>query len=107
MAYTVKDGNVRSNLPADTLEIIKEQSFKKDETKRLINQVLNALPHPGNYNNTNNDALRSQIIGRLLEFTQEDFYFTRSLVEKILFLYLRRTNTHTRVSTIFNYFYSQ
>lgn len=104
MAYTVKDGNVRSNLPADTLAIIKEQSFKKDETKRLINKVIDELPKSQIYND--NDTLRNYIIGSLLRNTKPDFYFTRSMVEKILFLYLRQQDSNTKTTTIFNYLYS-
>lgn len=104
MSYSVKDGNVRSNLPPKTLEIIKEQSYKKDETKRLINTVISELQNSGIYNN---DLLRKMIIGRLLDHTKHDFYFTRSMVEKILFLYLRQLDTNHRTNTIFNFFYSQ
>lgn len=106
MSYTVKDGNVRSNLPEETLEKIKEQSFRKDETKRLIQKVLDSLPNPRNHNNPSNDSIRSCIISSLLRNTKEDFYFTRSMVEKILFLYLRQTDSNSITSAIFNYLYS-
>lgn len=39
-AYTVKDGNVRSNLLQEELDRLKEKSYKKNETKTFENELI-------------------------------------------------------------------
>lgn len=42
-AYTVKDGNIRTNLEQTELEALREQSYKKEEKKALEKELLEWL----------------------------------------------------------------
>jgi len=42
-AYTVKDGNVSTNLTDEELEILKNKSYKKENKRKLYDAVMSAL----------------------------------------------------------------
>ncbi len=94
-AYTLKDGNIRTNMSENDLEKYRSISYKKNEEKKLFMKVLDKLvQHSGQadpitYWDDWKLTLRQKIISLIIQETQPDFYFTKSLVEKIMLVYLR------------------
>lgn len=95
-AYTLKDGNIRTNMSEKDLEKYRSISYKKNEEKKLFNKILEKLiiecgkEDPSNQWDTDwKYSLRLKIIGLVIDNTQNDFYFTKSFIEKIMLIYLR------------------
>ncbi len=94
-AYTLKDGNIRTNMSEKDLEKYRSISYKKNEEKKLFAKILDKLvkqcgqSDPVSYWDDWKLTLRQKIISLIIQDTQPDFYFTKSLVEKIMLVYLR------------------
>ncbi len=99
-AYTLKDGNIRTNMSEADLEKYRSISYKKNEDKKLFARILEKLyQHRGKdsplctggiiFHDDWKLSIRTKIIELILDETNNDFYFTKSLVEKILLMYLR------------------
>ncbi len=94
-AYTLKDGNIRTNMEEKDLEKYRSISYKKNEEKKLFLKILDKLvkqcgqASPRTLFDDWKSTLRQKIISIIIQETGPDFYFTKSLVEKIMLTYLR------------------
>jgi hypothetical protein len=86
-AYTVKDGNVSTNLTDEELEVLKEKSYKKENKRKLYDAVMSALATCefnlyGGYREMRDAVARTYI----KEQIKADL--TKSILERYLRLYI-------------------
>lgn len=106
-SYTVKDGNVRSNMDQEELDKYKQLSYQAKEQQKLVKKILAELHKDFNIM-SDDDTVKVRIVHEIITQTKEDFYFTKSLVEKIFLLFLRTCDSEsstTRTQIIYNYLY--
>lgn len=100
MSYTLKNEKYRTNMETDKIQELLEKSFvkKENESKKLFDRCLAKIIERFGQEDPRNNGLeyewkeiyRKNIIQIVLEETKEDFYFTRSFIEKLLLIYLRK-----------------
>jgi len=94
-AYTLKDGNIRTNMSENDLEKYRSISYKKNQEKKLFSKILEkliaqcGLEDPVTFWDDWKLTLRQKIITLIIQKTQPDFYLTKAVVEKIMLIYLR------------------
>lgn len=105
-AYTVKDGNVRSNMTQEELDKYKQMSYQAKEQIKMVNKIVASLLKDYTIM-TEDDTVKLRIVQEIITNTKEDFYFTKSLVEKIFMIFLRKCDcsASTQTQVIFNYLY--
>lgn len=100
-AYTVKDGNVRTNLDQAELEKYLEQSFKKAEDKAMIDEIVEELEnryaeaYMKSYNEVHiEDVCFNRVIARyaIIDIMREKGLksISRNKVENILYRYMMK-----------------
>lgn len=107
--YTVKDGNVRSNIPQETLDEYMKSSFKVQDIRSMqicISDELDDLSDFSNYITKENDKydnyLISKIKKKIIEISLEKKYkLTKSALNNFVGYYLTYSKIINRSTKIF------
>lgn len=97
-AYSIKDGNIESNMPQDEIQSYFDKSFKKKEKKKLYDEVHDHLEIQGHIPfNINRESYE----GKLTLISQEQLIIKQ--IQLYIINYLRTTEVNMCRSNIMSY----